>query len=70
LPKCITLRKSTERPVTVEIGTNHLAGDDPENAERIAVSILNGSSTQGKIPEKWDGKTAERIVDIITAKIL
>lgn len=68
--QCITLRKSTERPVTVEIGTNHLAGDDPENAERIAVSILNGSSKQGKIPEKWDGKTAERIVDIITTKIL
>ena len=68
--QCITLRKSTERPVTVEIGTNHLAGDDPEKAERIAVSILNGSSKKGNIPQYWDGNTAERIVDIITTKIL
>jgi UDP-N-acetylglucosamine 2-epimerase (non-hydrolysing) len=68
--QCITLRKSTERPITVEIGTNHLVGDDPKEAEHVAVSILNGNLKEGKIPEKWDGKTAERIVDIISSKLL
>ena len=68
--QCITFRKSTERPVTVEIGTNHLVGDDPEEAERIALSILNGSMKKGEIPQKWDGKSAERIVDIIKVNLL
>lgn len=68
--QCITLRKSTERPITVEIGTNHLVGDDPVEAERVAVAIINGNIKQGQIPEKWDGKTAHRIVDTIISKIL
>jgi UDP-N-acetylglucosamine 2-epimerase (non-hydrolysing) len=68
--QCVTLRKSTERPITVEIGTNHLAGDDPKEAERISISILNGATIDGKIPEMWDGKTAERIADIITTQLL
>jgi UDP-N-acetylglucosamine 2-epimerase (non-hydrolysing) len=68
--QCVTLRKSTERPITVEIGTNHLVGDDPEEAERISISILNGATKDGKVPEMWDGKTAERIVDIITTQLL
>jgi UDP-N-acetylglucosamine 2-epimerase (non-hydrolysing) len=68
--QCITLRKSTERPITVEIGTNHLAGDDPEEAESISISILNSATKEGKVPEMWDGKTAERIVDIINAQLL
>jgi UDP-N-acetylglucosamine 2-epimerase (non-hydrolysing) len=68
--QCITLRNSTERPVTVEIGTNHIVGDDTEEAERVAFAVLNGQVKKGKIPEKWDGKTAERIVDIINAKLL
>jgi UDP-N-acetylglucosamine 2-epimerase (non-hydrolysing) len=68
--QCVTLRKSTERPITVDIGTNHLAGDDPEEAERISISILNGATKDGKVPEMWDGKTAERIVDIINAQLL
>ena len=67
---CITLRKSTERPITIEIGTNHLAGDDPEKAQQIADLILNGKSKKGEIPEKWDGKSSERIVDIIVSNLL
>ena len=63
--QCITIRKTTERPITVEIGTNHLVGDDFIKAEKIAQEILNGKIKNGKIPELWDGKAAERIVDIL-----
>jgi len=68
--QCITTRKTTERPVTVEIGTNHLVGDDFEKAEELAIKILNGNRKSGLIPELWDGKAADRIVDIIAANLL
>ena len=55
--------------VAPDDGTNHLVGNDPEKAENVAVSILSGNIKKGKIPEKWDGKTAERIVDIINSKL-
>ena len=63
--QCITIRTSTERPVTVEIGTNHLVGDDLKKAEDTALSILSGSKKSGKTPELWDGKAANRIVEIL-----
>jgi len=63
--QCVTLRTSTERPITVEIGTNHLVGDDFEEAERVVNEILSGKKKIGKIPDLWDGKAAERIVKII-----
>ena len=68
--QCITIRTTTERPITVEIGTNQLVGDDYVKAEQIATEVLNGKIKQGKIPEKWDGKTAERIAEIISLKLL
>ena len=68
--QCITIRTSTERPVTVEMGTNQLVGDDYTKAEQVALEVLNGKKKQGKIPEKWDGKTAERIAEIISLKLL
>ncbi len=68
--QCITTRKSTERPVTVDIGTNHLVGDDFDKAGNLAVKILNGEKKNGKIPKLWDGKAADRIVEIILAKSL
>ncbi len=67
--QCITLRKSTERPSTVEVGTNQLVGEDFDKAEQAAIKILNGFRKAGKIPELWDGKSAERIVDILTNKL-
>ncbi len=67
--QCITTRKTTERPVTVEIGTNHLVGDDLEKAEQLAFEILNGKKKSGQIPELWDGKASDRIVDIIADKL-
>ena len=63
--QCITLRTTTERPITVDMGTNQLLGNDLALAERKALDILNGNIKTGTIPPLWDGNTAERIVDII-----
>ena len=60
--QCITVRNNTERPITVEIGTNHLIGTDLNSVEKCALDILSGNIKEGKIPEMWDGKTSERIV--------
>jgi UDP-N-acetylglucosamine 2-epimerase (non-hydrolysing) len=60
---CLTLRPNTERPVTVTEGTNELVAI--ENLEEKIERIFSGEWKQGKIPELWDGKTAERIVDIL-----
>jgi UDP-N-acetylglucosamine 2-epimerase (non-hydrolysing) len=62
---CITLRDSTERPITVEVGTNQLLGNDLKNAESAALDVLNGKIKKGSIPELWDGNAAERIVGIL-----
>ena len=63
--QCITFRDNTERPVTVEIGTNHLAGTDPEKVLAVFYEILGGKIKIGKIPSKWDGKSGLRIGRII-----
>lgn len=63
--QCITLRESTERPITVEVGTNQLLGNDLEKAQIAALDVLNSKIKNGTIPELWDGKAAERIVKII-----
>lgn len=62
---CLTLRKNTERPVTVEVGTNIIVGTDKEKIMKEVEKILNGKGKKGKIPRYWDGKTAQRIVKII-----
>lgn len=62
---CITMRPNTERPITCEIGTNVLVGTDPRRIVKEAASILDGHARAGTIPEKWDGRAAERIVDIL-----
>lgn len=67
--QCITVRSTTERPVTVEIGTNHLVGDDFVKAEIASEKILSGDKKSGKIPPLWDGKSGERIVEIILHKL-
>ena len=62
---CLTLRQNTERPITVEFGTNILVGNDPDRIVSETHRILNGEVKRGKVPELWDGRTAERIVDVI-----
>jgi len=62
---CITLRENTERPITCEEGTNVVVGNKRENILAAARKILDGNAQPGGIPEKWDGKAAERIVDVL-----
>ncbi len=62
---CLTLRNSTERPETVLIGTNELIGDDLYKMKLYLKKIMDGEWKKGTIPPFWDGKTSERIVDIL-----
>lgn len=58
---CLTLRENTERPITVEQGTNTMVGRDREATLRTVADILAGWGKQGRIPEFWDGHAAQRI---------
>jgi len=62
---CLTLRTSTERPETCEIGTNVLVGTDPDKIEDAFKILLSNKWKQGSIPELWDGNAAKRIVNHI-----
>ncbi|HLF19235.1 MAG TPA: UDP-N-acetylglucosamine 2-epimerase, partial [Bacteroidota bacterium] len=66
---CLTLRKNTERPVTVEVGTNQLCDLDEDFIVQRSKEIMNGNGKTGRIPELWDGKTAERIANILSEKL-
>lgn len=63
---CITVRDNTERPSTVEVGSNILAGTDLSNVKKVVNDVLSGNIKKGSIPELWDGKAAERICNIIS----
>ena len=58
---CLTLRENTERPITVEQGTNTLVGRDVQAIRNGVASILAGQGKRGRVPELWDGRAAERI---------
>jgi UDP-N-acetylglucosamine 2-epimerase (non-hydrolysing) len=62
---CMTLRDNTERPETIAVGTNELIGTDPKAIKPAMEKLFSGTWKQGKIPFLWDGKSAERIVNII-----
>ena len=59
---CMTLRDSTERPETVTVGSNELIGTDPGALRPALDRLFAGAWKQGGVPEKWDGRTSERIV--------
>jgi len=63
--QCLTIRENTERPVTVEVGTNQLVGTSPERIKSEALRILEGKLKSGKLPELWDGHAAERVVRVL-----
>jgi UDP-N-acetylglucosamine 2-epimerase (non-hydrolysing) len=62
---CLTLRSTTERPVTVEIGSNILVGEGLADLRREVHRILNGTIKRGQRPPHWDGRAAERIADVL-----
>jgi UDP-N-acetylglucosamine 2-epimerase (non-hydrolysing) len=62
---CLTLRENTERPITVERGTNVIVGLDPEKLVAEAYRILEGKKKVGQPIEFWDGQTAPRILDVL-----
>ena len=63
---CITIRENTERPITTEQGTNVLVGTDTVKLKSEVRRILGGEFTEGRVPDKWDGKASERIVSILS----
>ena len=66
---CMTVRDNTERPETVSIGTNEILGTDPAALEPAFEKLFSGHWKHGGIPEKWDGKSAERIVEALESLV-
>ena len=62
---CITMRPNTERPITCEVGSNVMVGNDKKAILEQAFRVLDGEIIAGTIPEKWDGKAAERIIQVL-----
>jgi UDP-N-acetylglucosamine 2-epimerase (non-hydrolysing) len=65
---CLTVRENTERPITVEVGTNILVGRDTGRLRREVEKILAGDRKKGGTPAFWDGHAAERIAQIIAGR--
>lgn len=63
---CLTIRDTTERPITITEGTNLLTGNDPQKIVTLANRVLRKGKKGKSIPHFWDGKAAERIVRILT----
>jgi UDP-N-acetylglucosamine 2-epimerase (non-hydrolysing) len=64
---CLTLRESTERPITCTLGTNVLIGSDRAKCRRELARVLVGAQPRGALPPLWDGRAGERIVEVLAA---
>ena len=62
---CLTMRSNTERPVTINMGTNVLVGQDPQLLHSEVTRILEGRAKKGSVPRLWDGRASERIVQVL-----
>lgn len=62
---CLTVRSNTERPITVTMGTNILVGHDSQELAVELSAILEGRAKRGNVPPLWDGRTGERIADVL-----
>lgn len=63
------LRENTERPVTVEQGTNIVVGTDAVRIRQAVAQLLDGRRKTGRVPESWDGHAAERIVRVLLGEV-
>ncbi len=66
---CLTLRENTERPITLEIGSNQLVGIDPSRIIAAYREVVTGKAAEPGIPPLWDGHAAERIVEILQREL-
>jgi UDP-N-acetylglucosamine 2-epimerase (non-hydrolysing) len=66
---CFTIRENTERPITIDIGSNILVGTKTKDIVSNVENCLNGNCKQGNIPELWDGSTSKRIIEVINHEI-
>lgn len=62
---CLTLRDSTERPITIEVGTNTVAGNKKSDILKWFWKGMKSENPKATIPPQWDGRAAERIVDVL-----
>ena len=62
---CLTMRTSTERPVTVDVGTNQVLGNDTARLEQEVLAVLEGRGKKGRVPDLWDGMAAVRIAEAL-----
>jgi UDP-N-acetylglucosamine 2-epimerase (non-hydrolysing) len=62
---CVTVRENTERPVTVDEGTNVIVGRDFDKLRHVVAEVMAGRSKQGRRPRLWDGRAAERICEVL-----
>lgn len=67
--QCLTVRNNTERPVTVQMGTNQLIGTDLKRVQLAALDILCGNKKSGTVPPLWDGHASDRIAEIVADKL-
>ena len=65
---CLTLRENTERPITVEEGTNQLVGRDPARIIEVAQRVLR-DGVPARRPELWDGRAGERIAEVLVGAV-
>lgn len=63
---CLTMRSSTERPITIEEGTSTLVGSDPERLYPALDAVLKGSYKHGRCPSVWDGLAGHRIARVLS----
>ncbi|MHB8896854.1 MAG: non-hydrolyzing UDP-N-acetylglucosamine 2-epimerase [Candidatus Geothermincolia bacterium] len=66
---CLTLRPETERPVTVELGTNLIVTEDCGLLAKTAVDVIGGGGRRGVVPPLWDGRASERILDVLGERL-